>query len=668
MCKYFWVALTSCILVSACSFTQKVQTGQQAYDVKQFSVATELFRKEYEASHIPKEKARIAFLAGESYGFLNNYVAAGEWYSKSIKEGYGEEASLMYAQALKHQERYGEAAKVYDELLKKSPGNAAYRSNLTLCKQSMDWIKNTNKAYKIEPVSFNSPGNDYSPLPISAGQLLFTSDRGSKESSDTYLWTGRAYSDIFISNLNASTAQVAEYDNTINSENNDGTPALSPDGKMLAFTRCYVGGSYDAWCKLMMSFRRNDTWSEPQPFPFVKDKINYGQPAFAANGFTVFFSSDAPGGQGGHDIYFTQPDGKGGWLEPVNLGPTVNTSGEEQYPTVYKDTLYYSSDLLAGLGGLDIFKTYLNAKEEWVPPINLRTPINSGGDDFGFVVDTFRKVSNGILMTGYFTSSREGATRNDEIYSFTLSGASRDTNVIPVPAEKKKEEKPTNFQLYVAIRVMEPIYEVKDDPNSKKTGKTPLPNGPIIQSEGLTDQRFVTDELGQLLLKLDWNHTYIFTARYRDHLAETYTLNTAEIKKDTLNPISTINHTIVLEPVFKNKEIVLENIFYDYDQWAIREDAKPSLNNLSNIMKSNPAIRIQLSSHTDCRGTDEYNLDLSQKRAQAAVDYLKSTGIPAVRMEAHGYGESSPALICNCEKCTEEQHQKNRRTTFKIID
>jgi len=112
----------------------------------------------------------------------------------------------------------------------------------------------------------------------------------------------------------------------------------------------------------------------------------------------------------------------------------------------------------------------------------------------------------------------------------------------------------------------------------------------------------------------------------------------------------------------------LENIFYDYDQWAIRDDAKPSLNNLSNIMKANPSIRIQLSSHTDCRGTDEYNLDLSQKRAQAAVDYLMSVGIPAKRMEPHGFGESSPAVICECEKCTEEQHQKNRRTTFKIID
>lgn len=668
MRKYFWITCIPYFLMSACSFTQKVQTGQQAYDVKQYSVATQLFEKEFEASHVPKEKARLAFFTGESYSHLNDYVSAGQWYLKAGKEGYGDESMVQYADALKHQEKYVEAAKVYEDLLKANPGNAGYRSGLTLCKQAMDWIKNANKAYNIEPVPFNSPGNDYSPQPIGQGQILFTSDRGSKQNSDPYLWTGRAYSDIFISTSNSTTPQVSEYDDHINTDDNEGTAAISPDGKMLAFTRCYVSGSYDAWCKLMMSFRRDNAWSEPQPFPFVKEKINYGQPAFAANGATIFFSSDAAEGQGGHDIYFTQPDGKGSWIEPVNLGPVINTIGEEQYPTVYNDTLYYSSDHLPGLGGLDIFKTYLDAKNQWVSPINLGAPINSGNDDFGFVVDTFTKPGNGILMTGYFTSSREGPNRNDEIYSFSLSGETKDTSVAPVLPEKKKEDQFVNYKLFVAIRVMEPEYATVDDPNSRVVGKRPLPNGPIIQSEGLMDQRFVTDELGQIILKLDWDKNYVFTARYRDHLADTYTLNTREVKKDSLNPITTINHIMVLDPVFKNKEIVLENIFYDYDQWTIREDAKPSLNNLSNIMKTNPAIRIQLSSHTDCRGTDEYNLDLSQKRAQAAVDYLKSTGIPSTRLQAQGYGESNPSVICECEKCTEEQHQKNRRTTFKIID
>jgi peptidoglycan-associated lipoprotein len=191
---------------------------------------------------------------------------------------------------------------------------------------------------------------------------------------------------------------------------------------MIVFTRCYVDQEYDAWCKLMYSVLQGATWSEPIPFPFIREKVNYGHPAFAANGTTLFFSSDAPEGQGGHDLYFTQLTGEAEWTDPVNLGTLINTIGQEQYPTVYRDTLYFSSDHLAGLGGLDIFKTYLDTRNQWVSPINLRAPINSGGDDFGFVVDTFALPVDNVIMQGYFTSSRGGASRNDDIYSFTLNG------------------------------------------------------------------------------------------------------------------------------------------------------------------------------------------------------------------------------------------------------
>jgi outer membrane protein OmpA-like peptidoglycan-associated protein len=225
-----------------------------------------------------------------------------------------------------------------------------------------------------------------------------------------------------------------------------------------------------------------------------------------------------------------------------------------------------------------------------------------------------------------------------------------------------------NYQVFVSVKVLEPVFEVKDDPNSRVLENRPLPNGPIVVSQGLTDERYVTDELGQFVMRLDWNTKYTFTARYRDHLASSFTINTDDIEKDPVHPITTLNRMLVLDPIFKNKEIVLENIFYDYDQWVIREDAKPSLNRLSTILKTNPTIRIRLASHTDCRGTDEYNLELSQKRAQAAIDYLMSTGIPSRRLEAIGMGESSPAVICNCDDCTEDQHQTNRRTTFQIID
>lgn len=667
MLKDLLIGLIVLSIASSCTFTQKVKTGLQAYEVKQYSVAAALFEKEYELSNTPAEKARLAFLAGESYRFLNNHGAAGNWYLNAYNDGFGEKALEAYANSLKYQERYTEALKAYDELLKLSPGNASYRSYVTLCRQAMEWSKTPNPAYKVEPALFNSPASDYSPQPIGPGQILFTSDRGSRQNADTYLWTGRAYSDLFVTNSFSS--QVAEYDASINSPQNEGTAVISPDGNAIVFTRCFVDDAYDAWCKLMISFRKGNSWSDPEPLSFVKEKINYGQPAFAANGSTLFFSSNAPEGQGGHDIYFSQPDGIGGWSEPVNLGPLVNTLGEEQYPTVYNDTLYYSSDHLAGLGGLDIFKTYLDHNNQWVAPINLRAPINSGGDDFGFVVDTFAKLKTGELQQGFFTSSRDGASRNDDIYSFVLMGILPDPDAIVTTPEEEKEVVPEiNYQVFLALRVLEPEYEIKDDPNSRVTTRKPLPNGPVILTKAQVDERFVTDQLGQLLLKLDFDKTYTITARYRDHLASSVTIKTSDLDRNPDNPIITINQTLVLDPIFKDKEIVLENIFYDYDKWFIRDDAKPSLDYLSNIMKTNPSIKIQLSSHTDCRGTDEYNIDLSQKRAQAAIEYLISTGIAAKRLEAQGLGESNLSVKCECETCTEEQHQKNRRTTFKIID
>jgi outer membrane protein OmpA-like peptidoglycan-associated protein len=660
-----WAGLLAILMIQGCSFTQKVKTGLQAYEVKQYAIAAQLFQEEYAASNDPTDKAKLAFLAGESFSKLNDQPNAATWYSTAAKDGYAAEAKEKQADALKRQEKYAEAIVVYEDLLRTSPGNASYRSAITVCKQAIDWLKTKDPNVELTHPEFNTTAAEYSAQPIGDGKVLFTSDRDSKHSTDTYLWTGRSYSDLYV--WNKQTNKVEEFENKINSPENDGTAVLSPNGQILVFTRCYVDQDYDAWCKLMMSTRRGDQWMDPVSFSFQKEKTNYGHPAFAANGTTLFFSSDVEGGLGGHDLYYTQMDEQGGWIEPINLGSLVNTIGDEQYPTVYMDTLYYSSDHFAGLGGLDIFKTYLDQDGKWVPPLNLRAPINSGGDDFGFVVDTFSKKSPGILTTGYITTSRGGVDQMDDIYAYTIYKDSTST-IEPTLVDTLAIEPAIDYQLFIVIKVVEPVYQIKDDPNSPKLENRILPNGPVIITEGIMDRRMVTDQFGEILLKLDWNKKYAFTARYRDHLAASVEINTAEVKKDSERPIITLNRTLILDPIFKNKEIILENIFYDYDEWAIREDAKPSLNSLSAILKNNPGIRIQLTSHTDCRGTDEYNLDLSQKRAQAAIDYLMSTGITTKRLEAVGMGESSLAVNCDCDNCTEDQHQKNRRTTFKIID
>lgn len=664
--RFIWFGLA--LLAGACTFTKQVKTGMQAYEVKQYARAAAMFEDEYAAARSSEVKAQLAYFAGESHTRLNDHAAAANWYEKAYADGYGDKAYESLAGSLKRQEDYDGALAIYQQLQQKYPNQASYRSAATATRQAREWASAPNEQVRLEPVPWNTSAAEYMAIPVDGNRILFTSDRAGQDEGETYWWTGRAFADLF--EYNSANGKVTPYAGAVNTDKNEGTGVVSADGQWLVFTRCDSDDTYDAWCKLMVSQRLGVQWSEPAPLPFQREKVNYGHPAFAATGSTLFFSSDAPDGLGGHDLYFTQLDGRGGWSEPVNLGPRVNTAYQEQFPTVYLDTLFFSSDQPNGLGGLDIFKTWLvDDRGTWASPINLGAPVNSGGDDFSFVVDTFATLAQGTLLQGYLTSSRGGAARGDDIYAFRYLGeqpVTSPTDTMPVSAVEPEDS--IVQQLFLAIRVTEPEYSVTGDPNSGVVGQRELPNGPVILTKGLTDERFVTDKQGQLLLKLEWDTKYIFTARYRDHLASTYELNPADVDRSSGKPVITVNHTFVLDPIFRDKEIVLENIFYDYDQWEIREDAKPSLDKLSVILKNNPSIRILLSSYTDCRGTDEYNLELSRKRAEAAVAYLASVGIPARRLESRGLGESSPVIDCPCESCTEDEHQANRRTTFKIID
>jgi outer membrane protein OmpA-like peptidoglycan-associated protein len=239
-----------------------------------------------------------------------------------------------------------------------------------------------------------------------------------------------------------------------------------------------------------------------------------------------------------------------------------------------------------------------------------------------------------------------------------------------VPEEEvlaKKMPTPVKYQVYLAIKTMEPVFENPGDPNSTRTGKMTLPETAILIGEGVMMRREKTDANGFLVLELEYGKEYTIQAQKRGFLNQHRALSTTEVTKDQTNPVFTYNMEIVLEPIFENTEVVLQDIYYDYDEWFIREDAKPALETLAKMLNENPQLRIQMSSHTDCRGEIDYNQELSQKRAQSAVDFLIAQGIPAHRLIPVGYGESRLAVNCPCEQCTEAQHQQNRRTTFKIL-
>jgi outer membrane protein OmpA-like peptidoglycan-associated protein len=392
-------------------------------------------------------------------------------------------------------------------------------------------------------------------------------------------------------------------------------------------------------------------------------------PALSADGNTLFFSANDPDGWGGYDLCAMQrnPRKESGWEEPVILGRNVNSSGNEVFPTTDADTLYFSSDGLPGMGGLDIFKTY-RTDRGWTPPFNLKAPVNSGYDDFSFLVlanapkNTFKRPGE-LIRSGLLTSNRkaEGAKGGDDIYRFEQR--------IPLPRPAPPDTPPVKTvtpKLILDVYVLENILTDPDDPNSLILGRKPLPGATVKADFSGKKLSFNTDNEGMYRLEMPENTDYTFLASFPGYLSNNARFSSKGIARDPNNPVQYFEVEIVLDQIYRQKEIVLENIYYDYDKWDIRKDAEPSLDRLAGMLRQNADIKIQLGSHTDCRGNDAYNLALSQKRAQSAVNYLISKGIDPSRLTAVGYGETSPAASCACARCTEAEHQLNRRTTFKI--
>jgi outer membrane protein OmpA-like peptidoglycan-associated protein len=453
---------------------------------------------------------------------------------------------------------------------------------------------------------------------------------------------------------------------------NAGVCTLNKNGTELFLSRSvgYSKGD-DAFNKLFVCSRSGteEEWSAPEQLPFQKDKVNYMHPALSSDGNTLFFAANDTDGWGGYDLCAMQrnPRKESGWEEPVILGRNVNSSGNEVFPTIDADTLYFSSDGLPGMGGLDLFKSY-RTDRGWTPPFNLKAPVNSGYDDFSFLVlttapkNTFKRPGE-LVRTGLLSSNRksEGAKGGDDIYRFEQriplpKPVPPDTAVVRVVTPK----------LILDVYVLEKIHADPGDPNSIVIGRKPLTAAAVNAEFSGKNQSFNTNNEGFCRLELSESTDYAFSASFPGYLSDKARFSSKGIARDPNNPVQYFELEIVLDKIYRQTESVLENIYYDYDKWDIRKDAEPSLDRLAEILRQNSDIKIQLGSHTDCRGNDAYNLGLSQKRAQSAVSYLISKGIDPSRLSAAGYGETSPAASCACARCTEAEHQMNRRTTFKI--
>jgi peptidoglycan-associated lipoprotein len=649
--KSFLLTLFCLIIVTgpdAIAQKRKSERAYEFYNAGEYYEAIDHFKSTYSKSRDKALKEEMVYMVSECYRLINDPRNAEIWYKKAVRSSYSKpEAQYWYADALKKNGKYQQAIDEFKKYKQLVPGDARADQEIRACELASEWLRNP-EAYQVEELrDLNSKYDDFSPTFArdDFGVVYFTSSREDAKGNKTHGATGQSFTDIFESRLDKKSkwSMPVPVDN-LDSEFEDGTPDISSDYREIYFTRCEVGKREKKGCKIMSATKNGNSWSDPKDLGILPDTVVAAHPAISPDGLTLYFVSDISGGFGGKDIWYVTRNSKSDtWSKPKNAGPDINTSGNEEFPFVRDDgTLYFASDGQIGMGGLDIFKAVAQPDGTWIIQ-NMKAPINSSADDFGI---TFQDGSE----AGIFSSTRKGRTR-DDLYSFELP--------------------PLEFNVTGLVK-------------DEKTGLA-IPGSVVqlIASDG-TNLQDETGSSGDFKFSLKPAVDYIFLASKNGYLngKEKQTTKGQEKSRDFMI-------TILLTAI--DKPIELPNIFYDFDKWDLRPESMVSLDKLVETLNDNPNVTIELMSHTDSRNTEEYNLALSQKRAQSVVDYLVSKGIELDRLQAKGYGESSPKVV-NDEISTiypflkngttlteqyinslanDEQreiaHQINRRTEFKVL-
>lgn len=654
--KGFFIAVAIIVILSGCKSPQVAMDGNTAYTLKQYSTAPELLQKEYETEKDPARKKEKAYEIADSYRKYNNIGSAIEWFKKGADLG-DQQALFDLGKMQMMNEQYDEAIKTFQKFgAEDATSKSLAQPMIKNCQNALDWKQAFTKTHVSNVSYLNTPQSDFCPV-LYKGRLVFSSSRNEAKGDMKNAWTGEKSADIFISDLKDG-AKTQSFSDSINTKDYEGTCTFSKKGDEIYFTRCKAIDESDKknkptqneFCHVYYSRLSGDAWSEPEQVRLFADTVNVGQPALSRDGKTLFVSSDLKAGFGGKDLYyFTKTDS--GWSPASNAGTYINSAGDEMFPWLDdRNNLYFASTGLPGMGGLDIFKA-VKGKTLWKDATNLKAPINSGADDFGYIIEKYKPANadDTILFAGYFTSTRKGGKGEDDIYKF--------------------EEKWVNF-FVLKGKVQAKKYENPEDPDSKLLGMEPVPGAKVELKNPMTDAVIATkncDKNGNYTFNIEAETDYKLSASQAGFLNKNETAS-SKGKRNQDSTLITIYKDIELDRIFKEKLIAIPNIYYDYDKATLRPESEAVLDSILIFFKENKDLTIELGSHTDSRGSDAYNLKLSQARAQSAVDYLISKGIAQDRLVAVGYGETKPVNGCvNGVECSEEEHQRNRRTTFRII-
>jgi outer membrane protein OmpA-like peptidoglycan-associated protein/tetratricopeptide (TPR) repeat protein len=639
---HIFLSLSICLTLFLQVNAQEQRTVQdradEAYARLEFNRAAVLLTQ-----LVDQNKATIQVLEklAESYAQMKQYELASTWYRQVIDHAESKPHHwIKYGQQLQAKQDYVGAKNAFNNYVQKTNDQATVQLWLDGCDSALYWMDRPTPHSLQNESSINTSQSEFGTFYDSKG-LYLVSETAKGQS---YAWTGNPFLQVQL----ATTGTNARWELPLKSVQSSqrfhiGPMIQSKDGKRRFFTQTHNGSlgiktkdqgqNFKTFAlELYISeLNENGDWSSV-PFPY-NDVSTYsvGHAALSVDEQILYFVSDRPGGYGDTDIWYCVLLEDGTWSMPRNAGSQINTAGAERFPTIHSDgTLYFSSDGRPGMGGLDLFKAVGQA-DEWSTPMNLGFPMNSGGDDFLYIQSL--QAMDG--STGYLSSNRMGGLGMDDIYHL---------RVIP----------PAVVNLTLEVRVF------------NKADSSLLPDAEITimdQKHQPIVRAFSSMSGGSKFEVTPSQEYFVKSSKVKFH-SDSIKMYVKEDPQSTNLQVS-----LYLEPIYQvGKSFVLEDLFYDFDQYTIRPDAALILDELVQTLAANPTLYIELSSHTDARGSDTYNLTLSQRRAQAAVDYMVSQGIARERMTPKGYGETQLRNACaNGVTCTEEEHQQNRRTEIKIL-
>lgn len=630
--------LTIGILLSVLMSCQSIYKAQKQMDKYNYASAVEILKK---VSANEKTRNDALPLLADCYRLQHDIVNAKETYAQAVAvPGAKPESFYYFAQALQSTGNYEDAKEMYLKYSQMNPSDHKGKQYAAYCDSVLGPWKAIKPGYEVKLANnLNTNQSDFGPA-FYEGGLVFASDFNSNPGEGKeYGWTGHGYLNIMKSkpasagDFWGNMEEASEFSSKINQAYHDGPATFSSDGNSIYFTRSFFGkakreGNYKTnLLKIYYATKTQGEWGEIQPFFLNSKDYSVGHPSLSADGQTLYFVSDMPGGQGETDIWMCKRKGAD-WGPAKNLGKPVNTKGKEMFPSMRSDgVLFFSSDGHPGYGSLDIFETK-DENGKWTTPENLHRPINSSFDDFAVAFAPGNK-------NGFFSSNRPNGVGSDDIYAFRV--------VEPAPVL------PTLIAGFV-----------KD-----KTTLQPLAGASVFLYNPFTGKVKVlkTDADGMYKSVIDKQADYVVKALMPNFIADCSPFPITLLKEGNTNMAP---RDLLLDKLTVNKTFSIENIYYDFDKYKIRDDAKPELDKLVRIMNENP-VNVELGSHTDSRGSFAYNDKLSQNRAESAVKYIVNSGIDKTRIAAKGYGERN--LINKCFdgiKCSSAEHQANRRTEFKI--